>query len=154
MPEARSTVAMGTLPIEQTKGTTAISRTLFKKGAALIPSLAFLGLRLLGPAFLAAAMMMMAAMPHARHHEPGVVLLAQARQLLDKRDDCPKLLVAVIDPGRHAGHLDAVLCLSTSHSPAPHSFKPVLSAGKCTGSVPERVRGDTCSVSARRLRVE
>src|SRR3954452_14446115 len=45
-----------------------------------------------------------------------------------------------------------VPCFSISHSPGPHSFRPVLSTSRCTGSVPDRGRG-TSSVSARRLRV-
>src|SRR5262249_51606315 len=68
--------------------------------------LVVVGRRLLGPAFLAAVVRR--AMRHARHHEPGVVLLAHTRQLLDKRDGRPQLLVAVIAPGRHPSHLDAV----------------------------------------------
>ena len=31
-----------------------------------------------------------------------------------------------------------VPCFSTSHSPGPHSFRPVLSTSRCTGSLPER----------------
>src|SRR4029077_2529266 len=50
-----------------------------------------------------------------------------------------------------------VPCFSTSHSPAPHSFNPVLSTSRCTGSAAapprERNRG-TSSVFARRLSVE
>ena len=47
-----------------------------------------------------------------------------------------------------------VPCFSTSHSPGPHSRRPVLSTSRCTGSrSPRRGRG-TSSVSARRLRVE
>ena len=48
-----------------------------------------------------------------------------------------------------------VPCFSVSHSPAPHSFSPVLSTSRCKGSrtaVPSAGRG-TSSVSARRLRV-
>src|SRR4051794_10745906 len=45
-----------------------------------------------------------------------------------------------------------VPCFSTSHSPAPHSFRPVLSTSRCTGSVPDRGR-ETSNVAARRLRV-
>src|SRR3954464_13314560 len=50
-------------------------------------------------------------------------------------------------------------CFSTSHSPGPHSFSPVLSTSRCTGSasrpasaLPDRGRG-TSRVAARRLRV-
>src|SRR5215469_12580253 len=55
------------------------------------------------------AIMAMAAICHARHHSFGVVLLAHARQLFEKANGCPQLLVTVIVPGGHAGHLDAVL---------------------------------------------
>ena len=50
----------------------------------------------------------------------------------------------------------AVPCFSSSHSPLPHSFKPVLSTSRCRGSpspapaVPGR---GTSSVAARRLKV-
>jgi len=40
-----------------------------------------------------------------------------------------------------------------SHSPGPHSFKPVLSTSSCTGLSLDRGRG-TCNVSAHRLNVE
>src|SRR6516162_9112081 len=43
------------------------------------------------------------------HDKLSVVLLAHARQLLEKTDCCPQLFVTVIAPGRHAGHFDAVL---------------------------------------------
>jgi hypothetical protein len=46
-----------------------------------------------------------------------------------------------------------VPCFSTSHSPAPNSFNPVLSTNRCTGSVLGGV-GNAGSVSARRLSVE
>jgi len=46
-----------------------------------------------------------------------------------------------------------VPCFSTNHSPAPHSFRPVLSTNKCTGTAPEG-ECTTCSFSARRLKVE
>src|SRR5215216_4794215 len=53
-----------------------------------------------------------------------------------------------------------VPCFSTSHSPGPHSVRPVLSTSRCTGSAQspapalrlDRGRG-TSSVTARRLRV-
>jgi hypothetical protein len=50
-----------------------------------------------------------------------------------------------------------VPCFSSSHSPAPHRFNPVLSTSRCKGSAPLLVldrRCGTSSVSARRLRVE
>ena len=53
--------------------------------------------------------MVPAAMGHACHHKIGVVLLAHPRQLFKKPDRCPQLVIAVIAPGGHAGHLDAVL---------------------------------------------
>src|SRR6516164_2286904 len=43
------------------------------------------------------------------HDKLSVVLLAHARQLLEKTDCCPQLFITVIAPGRHAGHFDAVL---------------------------------------------
>src|SRR4051812_48625399 len=47
-----------------------------------------------------------------------------------------------------------VPCLSCNHSPAPQSFRPVLSTSRCMGSPSLRVRGrGTSSVSARRLSV-
>lgn len=48
-----------------------------------------------------------------------------------------------------------VPCFSCSHSPAPHSQRPVLSTIRCAGSAPvlEQGRG-TSSVSARRFKVE
>ena len=47
-----------------------------------------------------------------------------------------------------------VPCFSISHSPGPHSFRPVLSTSRCTGSasLSDRGRG-TSKVSALRLRV-
>ena len=45
-------------------------------------------------------------------------------------------------------------CFSTSHSPAPPSFTPVLSTSRCSGPVPSLRRSGTCSVLARRLKVE
>ncbi len=48
-----------------------------------------------------------------------------------------------------------VPCFSSSHSPAPQSFRPVLSTRRCRGSPSLRGRGrGTSSVSARRHRVE
>src|SRR5215469_923275 len=58
---------------------------------------------------VASARVMVAAMRDARHDKFGVVLLAHARQLFEKCDRCPQLVVTVIAPGRHAGHLDTVL---------------------------------------------
>ena len=47
-----------------------------------------------------------------------------------------------------------VPCFSTSHSPAPQSFRPVLSTSRCRGSPSLRGHGrGTTSVSARRQRV-
>ncbi len=51
----------------------------------------------------------------------------------------------------------AVPCFSSSHSPLPHSFRPVLSTSRCMGSLPAPAsafpgRG-TSSVAARRLSV-
>src|SRR6516164_3519587 len=66
-------------------------------------------IRLGGGVTVATAVMVVVAMRHARHHELGIVLVTHVRQLFEKRDSCPQLFVAVIAPGRHAGHLDAVL---------------------------------------------
>ena len=45
-------------------------------------------------------------------------------------------------------------CFSISHSPAPQSFRPVLSTSRCKGSPSRRDRGrGTSSVAARRLSV-
>src|SRR5215472_6771268 len=49
------------------------------------------------------------AVGHARHQEPGVLLLGHRGQLFKKADRCPDFLVTMIAPGRHAGHFDAVL---------------------------------------------
>ncbi len=47
-----------------------------------------------------------------------------------------------------------VPCFSISHSPAPHSFRPVLSTSRCTGSRPVLRRScATSNVSALRHRV-
>jgi hypothetical protein len=46
-----------------------------------------------------------------------------------------------------------VPCFSTNHLPAPHSFNPVLSTNRCTGSALDGGRA-TASVSPRRLSVE
>ena len=45
-----------------------------------------------------------------------------------------------------------VPCFSTSHSPGPQNFSPVLSTSRCSGALPAFGRG-TSSVAARRLRV-
>lgn len=50
-----------------------------------------------------------AAMGNARYHEPGIFLLANVGQFLEKRSARPEFFIAVIPPRRHAGHLDAVL---------------------------------------------
>src|SRR5215831_8549302 len=63
----------------------------------------------MAPSFSADKLVMHGAMRHARHDKPGVVLLAHARQLLEKADGCPQFVITVIAPGRHAGHLDTVL---------------------------------------------
>src|SRR5215469_891553 len=63
----------------------------------------------MAPSFSADKLVMHAAMRHARHHQVGILLFAHARQLLEKADSRPQLVIAVIAPGRHAGHLDAVL---------------------------------------------
>ena len=52
---------------------------------------------------------MVAAMGNARHHQPGIFLLANVGQFLEKRNGRPEFFIAVIPPRRHAGHLDAVL---------------------------------------------
>jgi hypothetical protein len=45
-------------------------------------------------------------------------------------------------------------CFSSSHSPAPQNFDPVLATSRCTGSAPAPDRGRcTSNPSARRLRV-
>src|SRR5215469_12213845 len=63
----------------------------------------------MAPSFSADKLVMHAAMRHARHNQTGILLLAHARQLLEKGDRCPQLVIAVIAPGRHSGHLDALL---------------------------------------------
>jgi hypothetical protein len=74
---------------------------------------------------------------------------------------CPVSFVAMIRPVSasvarcsflHARHR-LVRCFSQSHSPGPHSRKPVLSTSRCTGSRPPGGRA-TSSVSALRLIVE
>src|SRR5690349_2741964 len=67
------------------------------------------GCRWPGSVVLTAIVMVMAAMRHVRHHKHRIVLLADVRQLFDKCHRGPQLRVAVIAPGWHAGHLDAVL---------------------------------------------
>src|SRR4051794_40563711 len=47
-----------------------------------------------------------------------------------------------------------VPCFSTSHSPAPWSFSPVLSTRRCNGPVPHRRSGGMLSVLLRRLIAE
>jgi Transposase DDE domain len=54
---------------------------------------------------------------------------------------------------RHDRRRDAP-CFSTSHSPAPPSFRPVLSTSRCSGPVSGRRSDGTSSVFARRLSVE
>ena len=52
-----------------------------------------------------------------------------------------------------------VPCFSISHSPGPHSFRPVLSTNRCKGSASPPASGlgrrgwGTSTVAARRLRV-
>jgi hypothetical protein len=67
------------------------------------------GCRLPGPGVLAAVVILRGARRHVRHYKPRIVLLAHVRQLFEKRDRRPQLHVAVIGPGRHAGHFDGVL---------------------------------------------
>src|SRR6266850_4869695 len=55
------------------------------------------------------AAMGMAAGLHALNDESGVLLRRHSRQLAQEGDGRPDLLIAVISPSRHAGHLDAVL---------------------------------------------
>jgi hypothetical protein len=50
-----------------------------------------------------------AATLHALHDELGVLLLCHAGQLADEGNRRPQLIVTVVCPGRHAGHLDTVL---------------------------------------------
>jgi hypothetical protein len=50
----------------------------------------------------------MAAMRRARDHELGIVLLSHIGELLQKTDRRLQFIIAVIAPGRHAGHLDPV----------------------------------------------
>jgi hypothetical protein len=47
-----------------------------------------------------------------------------------------------------------VPCFSTNHSPAPPSFRPVLSTSKCSGPAARRRHGGTSNVLLRRLNVE
>ena len=56
-----------------------------------------------------ASLVMPAALRHARHDELGVLLLCHSGEFLDKCHGRPQFVVSVIAPGRHAGHLDAVL---------------------------------------------
>jgi hypothetical protein len=58
---------------------------------------------------LGSSRMVMAAMSPARHDELSVFLLRHSGELFDKSDGRPDLLIAVVSPSRHAGHLDAVL---------------------------------------------
>ena len=51
----------------------------------------------------------MAAMGHAGHDQLAVFLGRHAGQLFKKSDRGPDLLIGMVGPGRHAGHLDAVL---------------------------------------------
>src|SRR6516162_11689052 len=53
--------------------------------------------------------LVMAAMPHARHDQSGVLLLTHARELFEKGDRRPKFVVAVVGPGGHPRHFDAIL---------------------------------------------
>ena len=54
----------------------------------------------------------------------------------------------------HQARRVLVPCFSSSHSPAPHSFSPVLSASRCMGLSSQCGLGrGSCSVSARRLKV-
>jgi hypothetical protein len=50
----------------------------------------------------------MAAMRHALNNKLGIVLLGHIGELFQKADGRPQLVVAVIAPGWHAGHLDPV----------------------------------------------
>ena len=52
---------------------------------------------------------MMRAVRYVGRDKLSVILLAHARQLLEKTDCRPQLIVTVVVPGRHAGHFDTVL---------------------------------------------
>ena len=57
---------------------------------------------------VATAAMVVSSLGYALHHQLCVILFAHGGQPLEKTDRRPDFLVAVIAPGRHAGHLDAV----------------------------------------------
>src|SRR6516162_8931171 len=63
----------------------------------------------MAPSFSADKLVMHPAMRHARHHQAGILPLAHARQLFDKGDRRPQLVVAVVAPARHPGYFDVVL---------------------------------------------
>src|SRR6516164_7219912 len=63
----------------------------------------------MAPSYPQKKLMMPAAVGQACHHQTGVLLLGHPGQLFKKRYGRPQLLVAVIAPGRHAGHLNAML---------------------------------------------
>src|SRR5258708_7570514 len=67
-------------------------------------------------------------------------------------DDPTRVGITPMCSLRH-GRRRLVPCFSTNHSPAPHSFNPVLSTRRCTGPALDGGRA-TASVSARRLSVE
>src|SRR3954468_8829478 len=56
-----------------------------------------------------AAMVVLSALGNARHDQLAVIVLAHAGKFLEKGDGAPKLLVRMVAPGGHTGHLDAVL---------------------------------------------
>ena len=53
-------------------------------------------------------LMMMPTLRSARREQLGKVLFGHTRQLSNESNSRPKLIVGVIAPGRHAGHLDPV----------------------------------------------
>src|SRR5215469_11857825 len=68
-----------------------------------------------------------------------------------RRDDSAR--VGIDTDVQFAPRRRLVPCFSTSHSPAPDSFNPVLSTNRCIGSSLDGGPA-TASVSARRLSVE
>src|SRR3954453_12576840 len=60
------------------------------------------------PAVLATAWMLMATMGHVLHNQLCVFLSRHSGEFFEKSDSGPDLLVGMVCPGWHPGHLDAV----------------------------------------------
>src|SRR3954462_14071266 len=52
--------------------------------------------------------MVVAALHNRGHNDLRIFLLSHARQLFEKGNRCPELIVSMIAPGRHTTHLDAI----------------------------------------------